>query len=93
MLAFLRFLTLTLMILPIFSKNLRSTEIDTFNHIDDLFLEDTFDEMEKMLHEDEYRIAIIEESKGMLSDMLLEEVNCLEKKLTHGDIDCPKTEI
>ena len=97
MLALVRFITIALLILPAFSKNLRRNEINTtldnFSHIDDSFLVDKFDEMETMLHEYEDRIAIIEESQGMTSAMLLEEVNSIERRLIYSHIDYPKAEL
>ena len=93
----LRLIVIALLMLPSLSKNLRRKDInstqDKFSHIDDSFLENTFDEMETMLHENEYRIALVEASQGMLSDMLLEEVNLMEKKLIYGHIDCAKAKI
>jgi len=77
------------------SRNLRINDKLNSRHlmvdeeIDDSFLQNSFDEMEKNLEEEEYKIVGISQSKGILSDMLLEEVNCLEKKL--AGVHCSST--
>jgi len=61
--------------------------------IDDLFLETSFEEMESDIKEEEYIISVTKERNGdiALSDMLLEEVNCLEKRLAGEDVPCSVT--
>merc|ERR1719343_1690717 len=57
---------------------------------DDLFLSNSFDEMEKNIMQDEYRISMTKEnlSDAILTDMLVNEVDCLKRKMAGEDIDC-----
>ena len=92
--------TIMCIVIPTHSKNLRSknhavveniipdAEFYEDEEIDDLLLA-SFDEMEKQINEEKYRQAVTSESTDIiLSDMLLDEVNCLEKIIAGEDINC-----
>ena len=91
-------------VMPTYSKLLRSANNIANDNIipnvglyedeliDDSFLENSFDEMEKNIREEEYRKAItLETTDIILSDMLLDEVNCLQKIIAGEDINCSVT--
>lgn len=71
-----------------------NTDKDAMNEeIDHFFLSNSFDEMEKNIMEDEYRISMTKEnlSDAIITDMFLDEVDCLKRKLAGEDIDCSVT--